>query len=123
MEPKDFMAFFFGRRIMTNEELNTKLYEKLFAEQERYRDWLLTQPASEVLHHCYQYTIREDIILALEYMALSDAQCKALLESRSPLDDIFLDFEKLETDHMQTIRDAIEARADKLLRENARDGR
>ena len=29
---------------MTNEELNTKLYEKLFAEQESFKGWLLTQP-------------------------------------------------------------------------------
>lgn len=38
---------------MTNEELNTKLYEKMFAEQETYRDWLLSQPAAEVLNHTY----------------------------------------------------------------------
>lgn len=36
---------------MTNEELNTALYQKMFAEQEKYRDWLLSQPASEVLNH------------------------------------------------------------------------
>ena len=29
---------------MTNEELNTALYEKMFAEQETYRAWLLSQP-------------------------------------------------------------------------------
>ena len=28
---------------MTNEELNTALYEKMFAEQETYRAWLLSQ--------------------------------------------------------------------------------
>lgn len=27
-----------------NEQLNTALYEKMFAEQETYREWLLTQP-------------------------------------------------------------------------------
>ena len=30
---------------MTNEELNTALYKKVFAEQEKYREWLLSQPA------------------------------------------------------------------------------
>ena len=29
---------------MTNEQLNTALYEKMFAEQEQYRAWLLSQP-------------------------------------------------------------------------------
>ena len=27
---------------MTNEELNTALYKKVFAEQEKYREWLLS---------------------------------------------------------------------------------
>ena len=53
---------------MTNEELNTALYEKMFAEQQRYREWLLSQPPDEILNHCYEFTVREDIVLALEYI-------------------------------------------------------
>jgi hypothetical protein len=48
---------------MTNEELNTALYQKMFSEQEYYRSWLLTQPPEEMLHHTYEYTIREEILL------------------------------------------------------------
>ena len=40
---------------MTAEELNTQLYKKLFAEQEKYREWLLAQPPSEILNHCYVF--------------------------------------------------------------------
>ena len=40
---------------MTNEELNTALYKKVFAEQEKYREWLLSQPPDEILNHCYEY--------------------------------------------------------------------
>ena len=69
---------------MTNEELNTALYKKVFAEQEKYREWLLSQPPDEILNHCYEYTVREDIVLALEEYDLSDKQCKALLKSPSP---------------------------------------
>ena len=29
---------------MTNEELNTALYKKMFAEQDKFRDWLKSQP-------------------------------------------------------------------------------
>ncbi len=50
---------------MTNEELNTALYEKMFAEQEKYRAWLLSQPPEEILNHTYEYTMREDILLSL----------------------------------------------------------
>ena len=35
---------------MTNEELNTALYKKVFAEQEKYREWLLSQPPNEILN-------------------------------------------------------------------------
>ena len=61
---------------MTNEELNTALYKKVFAEQEQYREWLLSQPPDEILNHCYEYTVREDIVLALEEYDLCDKQCK-----------------------------------------------
>ena len=101
---------------MTNEELNTALYEKMFAEQQRYREWLLSQPPDEILNHCYEFTVREDIVLALEYQDLSDKQCKALLQSHSPLADVFKDFEKRETDHMDNIRDTIECRANAIIR-------
>ena len=100
---------------MTNEELNTELYKKLFAEQEKFKGWLLTQPPDEILNHAYEYVMREDIVLALEYHDLSDERAKALLASPSPLDEIFHDFEKIEGDHMDTIRGCIESRADKNI--------
>lgn len=46
---------------MTNAELNTALYQKMFAEQETCREWLLSQPSEEILNHTYEYTVREDI--------------------------------------------------------------
>ena len=79
---------------MTNAELNTALYQKMFAEQETYREWLLSQPSEEVLNHTYEYTVREDILLSMEYNDLPDAQAKALLKSPSPLADVFRDWEQ-----------------------------
>lgn len=93
---------------MTNQELNTKLYEKLFAEQEAYKGWLLTQPPDEILNHAYAYNIREDIVLAMEYLDLSDEQAKALIAADRPLEQIFHIFEDVEGNHMDVIRDAIE---------------
>ena len=105
---------------MTNEERNTALYQKMFAEQEKFRDWLKGQPPEEILNHAYEYTIREDILMSLEYHDLSDAQAEALMKSPSPLADVFRDFEKRETDHMETIWDCLESRADMLLEEQRR---
>ena len=70
---------------MTNEELNTALYEKMFSEQETYRAWLLAQPPEEILNHTYEYTVREDILMSLEYNSLPNTQVQALLKSPSPL--------------------------------------
>lgn len=100
---------------MTNEERDTALYQKMFAEQEFFRDWLKGQPPEEILNHAYEYTIREDILLSLEYHDLSDAQIDALMKSPSPLADVFKDFEKLETDYMDTVWDCMENRADMAI--------
>lgn len=50
---------------MTTQEWNTALYQKMFAEQEKYREWLLSQPPEEILHHAYEYVMREDILLSI----------------------------------------------------------
>ena len=54
-------------------ELNTQLYEKMEAEQQHYREWLLSQPPNEILNHTYEYTMRQDILMAMEEMDLSDS--------------------------------------------------
>ncbi len=82
---------------MTNAEQNTALYKKMFAEQEAYRAWLLSQPPTEILNHAYEYTVREDILLSLEYHNLPDAQARALRRSISPLADVFRDWQDKET--------------------------
>ena len=59
---------------MTNAELNTALYQKMFAEQETYREWLLSQPSEEILNHTYEYTVREDIWQTVADRAKSEVQ-------------------------------------------------
>ena len=61
---------------MNTNDLNTALYEKMAAEQDKYRDWLKSQPPEEILHHTYEYTIREDIVMAMEELELTDAQLR-----------------------------------------------
>ena len=50
---------------MNTNDLNTALYEKMAAEQDKFRDWLKSQPPEEILHHTYEYTVREDIVMAM----------------------------------------------------------
>ena len=74
---------------MTDAELNTALYKKVFAEQEQFKDWLLTQPPEKILERSYEYSVREDFLLALEQDDLTRGQIAALLASPTPLDDLF----------------------------------
>ena len=48
-----------------NTDKNAVLYEKMAAEQDKFRDWLKSQPPEEILKHTYEYTVREDILMAL----------------------------------------------------------
>ena len=59
---------------MNTNDLNAALYEKMAAEQDQYRDWLKSQPPEEILHHAYEYSVREDIVMAMEELELTDAQ-------------------------------------------------
>lgn len=102
---------------MDNEELNTALYQKIFAEQEKFRDELCLMAGEEVLRHAYEYVIREDILLAFEYNDLSDNQCKALLSQERPLATIFGYYANREDDHMDHVIDVINLYARVLARD------
>lgn len=95
-----------------------ELYEKMMSEQDKYRDWLLSQPPSEILNHTYEYTMREDIIIAVDEMDISQKQARALLKSPCPLADIFEVFRNRESDHMENIRDTAENMANRIVRED-----
>ncbi len=101
---------------MDNEKLHTALYEKMFEEQEKFRGWLLTQPPEEILNHANEYIIREDMLMAMSELELSEARLTALLDSSTPLADTFGYYEDAETNHMDMIRDCIEGRADDVLK-------
>lgn len=101
--------------MMDAEKLNQELYDKMAAEQEQFKHDLLGMTTEEALNHAYEYTIREDILMSLEFNDLSAPQAAALLESPSPLADVFKDFRDMETGHMDHIRECVEDRAENLL--------
>lgn len=102
---------------MNREELNTALYKKMASEQNIFRDWLKSQSAEEALNHAYEYSVREDIVIKMEELELTEAQAKALLKSSSPLADVYKAWQKTETNHMDDIQDVIENRADDVIRD------
>ena len=59
---------------MNATDWNTALYEKMSDEQDKFRDWLKSQPPEEILHHTYEYTVREDIWQTVADRAKSEVQ-------------------------------------------------
>ena len=101
---------------MTGEELRTELYQRMAAAQAKYRAWLLTQPPNVILDHACAYTVREDIVLEMSALKLPEVQVRALLKSKNPLADVYQEWSKTETHHMEDLRDVIEVRADAVIR-------
>ena len=101
---------------MANPDLLNKLYQWMATEQEQYRKWLLGQPPGDILNHAAQYTVREDIVVLMEKLELTDVQTKALLKSKTPLADVYKEWDKTETHHMDDVRDVVKARADAVIR-------
>ena len=93
---------------MTNEELNTALYKKMFAEQEEFKGWLLKQSPEEILRHAYDYVMRDDILMSLEYNDLSDRYATVLLNMDKPLAAIFNKLEHTETMHMDQVWECVQ---------------
>ena len=100
---------------MDAEKLNQALYDKMAAEQERFKHGLLGMTPEEVLDHAYEYAMREDILMEMEPLDLPAPLAAALLKSPSPLADVYKDFQDMETSHMENIRECIEGRAGYLL--------
>lgn len=99
---------------MTNEKLNTALYEKMYAEQQKFVNELKNSTPELVIECAYELVIREDILLYLEENDLEPHQCRALLKEKEPLSKLFLAWENHEGNHMDEIRDCIENKADEL---------
>ena len=97
---------------MKKDPLVAKLYNKMQQEQNEYRAWLLAQPPEEILNHAYEYSSREDILIALENASLRPAQLRALLESQAPLADIYKDYRDCDTNTLDAMALCIADRAD-----------
>lgn len=101
--------------------MNKALYDKLFAEQEAYRGWLLSQPPEEILKHAYEYAVREDILLTFENKDVDDEQGRVLLALEDTMSELFKAFEHRETNYMDVVSDTVYDLANILLSEEERE--
>ncbi len=97
--------------------LDEHLYEKVRQEQEAFRDELLTLSPKEILGKAWEYLVREDILLAMEYNELDDDQAQALLELPDTMSDLCGAVMEKDTRQQEVIWHEIEQRANALAGE------
>lgn len=102
-----FVCHFLERTDAMEEQLTDALLEKMQAEQEKYLAALRAMPPDEILNHAWEYTAREDVLMALASENLPIEQVQALLKSSSPLADIVKEYRDQDVDN-ERIFDAIE---------------
>ena len=90
-----------------------QLTDKMTAEFNAYRDWLLKQPSEEILNHANEYNTKQEIMAVLSDADLSPAQIETLLRSPCPLEDVLRDcFHIDQSDYNYTLKVLIDQRAD-----------
>jgi hypothetical protein len=104
---------------LNNAQLLSALQAKMAAEQEKFQDWLLTQSPEEILNHTFEYSTREDIVLLMDDIRLSNDDLKILLSSPTPLADVYKILSNTDTGLLDTIQACMEVRAGRM-REAAR---
>ncbi|MCM1296518.1 MAG: DUF3848 domain-containing protein [Muribaculaceae bacterium] len=104
---------------MSKTDYNTLLYEKMKAEQDKYRGWLLAHEPAEILNYAHEYAVRSDIVTRMKDFKLEPKQAKALLKSPCPLDDVYKEFGYRYEIYQEEITDSIETRANAVIKREA----
>ncbi len=90
-----------------------QLTDKMTAEFNSFRDWLLAQPPEEILNHAYEYSTKQDIMLNVADADLSPAEAETLLRSPCPLEDVYHDCTHVDNTELNyALCQIIEQRAD-----------
>lgn len=94
--------------------INANLYSKMEETFQDFTNWLLKQSPEVILDHAYEYAIKENILLVLEYNDLEESQVNALLATEDPLDFLFNELEDSATISLDALRSLIEDKAEQL---------
>ena len=91
-----------------------QLYDKLLQEQDTFRQELLALPPEQILDKAWEYLVRENILLTMEYNELDDEQAKALLELPDAMSDLCDTVKGKDSRQQETIWREIEERSNVL---------
>ena len=92
-----------------------QLYDKLLQEQDTFRQGLLALPPEQILDKAWEYLVRENILLTMEYNELDDAQAQALLELPDTMSDLCGRLMEKDTRQQEVIWHEIVTRANILV--------
>jgi len=98
-------------------ELFEQLTAKMQKEQDEYRAWLLSLPKEEILQRCYEYSTREDILVALDDAHLKEEELQALLDCSYPLSAVYKEYTSWDTNYMQDVTDSIQILGERYAKE------
>lgn len=94
--------------------INANLYGKMEETFQDFTNWLLKQSPEVILDHAYEYSIKENILLVLEYNDLNESQANVLLAADDPLDLLYNHLGDSATISLDALRSLIEEKADEL---------
>ncbi len=70
---------------MSKEALHVELALAMRKEQDEYHNWLMSQDVATVIAHAEECSVREDILLSMEYLDFDERTMEELLQSGKPL--------------------------------------
>lgn len=104
---------------MTNEELRSRLYDKICKEQEQYIAWLKTQPPEIILENAYEFTVRDYVLETMNGIELSPKEARALLKAKRPLAEIIEQFGTNDLGYRDVLTQTIKDSAAVLIKKEA----
>ena len=99
---------------MTAEDLNTRLYEKMYAELDAYREQLKRLSPNDILAKASEYAVKQDIVMYVASAYIDDHMVTVLLKAEKPLEEIYEALTPVEPFRNQRIEEAVHTAADRL---------
>lgn len=99
-------------------DYNALLLEKMYAEQDAFREELKKLPLKQIIEKAYEYNWRQEILMCVECGELTYERAKALSKMKYPLTACYEEWQDTDCDYLDHLRDCIDNRADFEIKAN-----
>ncbi len=106
--------------MLSVKELNERLYEKAYEEQEDYLSDLKKKSPEDIIETAYRITTRNDILTCLQpdICQLDRAEVEALLKLDYPISAIYDEWQRKDDTYLEQLIDTVFEYSEKLAKEN-----